>query len=208
MQNFAILRIEKIKTGGVLRGKLNHNLRMENVLNADPDIRNPELPAYNHQTTADAIKDYQRKMESITVPRKDSIIGLEYLLTASNEFFKGDNPRDLNEWVDENIRFLEDRHGKENILNVVFHMDEKTPHLHAVVIPALKNKDNPALIDKKSGKLRSKYNPLDRRINGKFFTGGRDALSKLQTQYASRMEKFNLSRGKKEKRQAAKRFKK
>ena len=41
----------------------------------------------------------------------------------------------LSEWINANIRWLEATFGKENLVSCVLHMDEKTPHLHATIIP-------------------------------------------------------------------------
>ena len=39
------------------------------------------------------------------------------------------------EWIKENYKFLAKEFGKENIVRFTLHLDEKTPHLHAVTIP-------------------------------------------------------------------------
>lgn len=41
----------------------------------------------------------------------------------------------MSEWINVNIRWLETTFGKENLVSCVLHMDEKTPHLHATIIP-------------------------------------------------------------------------
>ena len=41
----------------------------------------------------------------------------------------------LNSWIDANLKWLKDTFGEENLVSCVLHMDEKTPHLHATVVP-------------------------------------------------------------------------
>ena len=41
----------------------------------------------------------------------------------------------LDKWTDANLRWLKDTFGEENVVSCVLHMDEKTPHLHATVVP-------------------------------------------------------------------------
>ena len=43
------------------------------------------------------------------------------------------------EWQRANIKFLEDEYGKENIVKLELHRDEKTPHFHAIVVPLTKD---------------------------------------------------------------------
>ena len=64
-------------------------------------------------------------------------------------------------------------HGEENILCAYLHMDEKTPHIEAFILP----------IDKK-GKL-----------NCRSFLGGAQKLAELQTNYAKHNAHFGLKRG-------------
>lgn len=40
----------------------------------------------------------------------------------------------LDEWCRDNIEWLQNTFGKDNLVSVVLHMDEKTPHIHATVV--------------------------------------------------------------------------
>lgn len=109
--------------------------------------------------------------------RKDAVVTIEYLLTASPEFFEpGSKPqRDerLKNWCDAQIEFMKEKHGAENILCMYLHLDEKTPHIETYVLP----------IDPK-GKLNCRH-----------FLNGAKALSALQTSYADHNKPFGLQRG-------------
>lgn len=41
----------------------------------------------------------------------------------------------LDNWIDANLKWLRDTFGEDNLVSCVLHMDEKTPHLHATVVP-------------------------------------------------------------------------
>ena len=41
----------------------------------------------------------------------------------------------LDNWIDANLKWLKGTFGEENLVSCVLHMDEKTPHLHATVVP-------------------------------------------------------------------------
>lgn len=41
----------------------------------------------------------------------------------------------LDKWIEANLRWLYVTFGKENLVSCVLHMDEKTPHLHATIVP-------------------------------------------------------------------------
>lgn len=77
------------------------------------------------------------------------------------------------------VDWLKSTFGEGNIVAVDMHMDEKTPHLHAVIIPM------------KDGKL-----------NARHFTGGREKMTGLQDSYAEKMQSLQLERGVKTARQS------
>ena len=54
------------------------------------------------------------------------------VLTASPEFFEGLKGAQLDHWVAAQLEFLQKEHGSR-LRHVVFHQDEKTPHLHALI---------------------------------------------------------------------------
>lgn len=52
-------------------------------------------------------------------------------------FSSKDIPKDFDfeQWKKENVEWLQSYFGKDNVVSAVLHMDETTPHIHAVVIP-------------------------------------------------------------------------
>ncbi|MDR0604248.1 MAG: plasmid recombination protein [Bacteroidales bacterium] len=43
----------------------------------------------------------------------------------------------LDEWCNDNIGWLKQTFGKDNLVSAVLHMDEKMPHIHATIVPVV-----------------------------------------------------------------------
>lgn len=71
--------------------------------------------------------------------RSDAVVAIEYLLTASPEFFetgpKYERDKRLKSWCDSQLEFLKKKHGADNIMCAYLHLDEKTPHIEAYILP-------------------------------------------------------------------------
>lgn len=181
---FAICRIEKLKSSGNIGGLNSHLTRTMEVPNCDK-----ELSWLNHREVGsnDLNLDIQKRLEAAKIiPRKNAVLAVEHLLTASPEYFKlnkvqreGKKPnltgnvQDYNVFKSNAIEWLNERYGKENVVNITVHLDETTPHIHAIVVP----------IDSK-GKL-----------NARSFFGGRDKMREMQDSYANKMKPLGLVRG-------------
>lgn len=168
--SFAILRTEKLKTSEDIISSVKHTLRLIETKNADPKIKN--LILYGNENIAENINNRLEEIRenSQRKIRKDAVLCIEYLQTASPDFFK--NPEfNMAKWTEENVNFLKEKHGK-NLISCVLHLDETTPHIVSYVIP------------EKDGQL-----------NCKFYLGGKQKLSKLQDDYSEKMSIFDLKRG-------------
>ena len=97
--------------------------------------------------------------------RKDSVMMVETLITASPEFMNSLPPEEQKAYFAMALDFIAERVGKQNILSAVVHMDEKTPHMHLCFVPITPE-----------GKLSAKY-----------FLGNQKSLSEWQTAYHERM---------------------
>jgi hypothetical protein len=106
--------------------------------------------------------------------RKDAVIGLEYFVGASPQWFDGKTREQQDTYFHESIEWLKQRHGKENVVGWSIHRDETSPHLVAYVVP---------MSDRGT-------------LNAKQWTGGAAALSKMQTDFAKTVGARNdLERG-------------
>ena len=167
---YAIMRCEKIKNMGRLGGSFLHAFRERETLNADST------------RTADNVDYFARNAEEamtrakLTLPekiRKNGVIAVEYLFTASPEWFKTATSAQKKEFFDRSVDWLAEKYGRAHIITATVHNDETTPHLTAVVIP----------IDSR-GKL-----------NARGFIGGAEKLRKDQDTYAKAVSSLGLVRG-------------
>lgn len=183
---YAILRTAKLKTVGNLGGLNDHLHRLRETPNADQ-----ELTHQNRQLRGsdDLNADVQARLDAAgCMVRKNAVLAVEHLLTVSPEFLnfhKGEaNGRPAlvgssTDWErlvglrDRALEWVDERYGKENVVSAVLHLDEKTPHLHIVVVP----------IDKR-GKL-----------NCRSYLGGAEKMRAMQTSFAEKMEPLGLVRG-------------
>lgn len=101
----------------------------------------------------------------------------------------------LDDWGNDSLKWLQDTFGKENIVSVVLHMDEHTPHLHASIVPIVtgerrKAKSKPVEEGKRT--YRKKANAVrlcaDDLLN-------RDKMIGYHDSYAEAMSKYGLKRG-------------
>ncbi len=107
--------------------------------------------------------------------RKDAVKYLSLVLTGTHEDMAGlaTEPARLKHWQQANFDFVAKEYGEANIVRFTLHMDEKTPHLHAVVVPLT----------------------ADGRLSAKDLMGNKKSLSLQQDRYAEAMAPFALSRG-------------
>jgi hypothetical protein len=174
----AICRISKCKSSGSATGKTQHNYREREVLNADPERQhlNQEYINLEQKSIWDIATE---RIEEAGVKRKvkpDAVRAVEMILTASADFFERDAQGislDIRggEWLQKNMEFLDARYGK-NVVALTLHQDEKTPHLHVIIVPLTE----------------------DNRLSAKEVFTPR-TLRALQTDYAKAMEIFGLERG-------------
>ena len=97
----------------------------------------------------------------------------------------------LSEWINANIRWLEDTFGKDNLVSCVLHMDEKTPHLHATIIPIVTTERKRREREGQKKYRTSKGGP---RLSADDVMH-RSMLTKYQDSYGKAMKDFGLERG-------------
>jgi hypothetical protein len=182
----AVFRTAKLKTFGNIGGLNAHCERTMDVPNADKELQ----PFNKHKIgSADMVADVKARMLEANIDienlRKNGVLAFEVVLSASPEFFDlkktneggkiGLSLRNVNEaqaWVNQSTNWLKEEFGA-NLVSVHLHNDEKTPHIHAVVVP----------IDPKG------------RMNCSHFLGDKIKLAKMQDRYADSVKSLGLERG-------------
>jgi len=67
----------------------------------------------------------------------------------------------LDEWCKDNIEWLQDTFGNDNVVSAVLHMDEKTLHIHATVVPIVQGERRKAKQEENNGKKKYRKKPKD-----------------------------------------------
>jgi hypothetical protein len=135
---FVVLHIQKPK--GNDSGTTAHIERTVSPANADPErtYLNKEFIEFpdgvDNRTQA-----IQHRIENAGIKRKIShnqVRALQIMLSGTPEDMQRiQNTGKLDEWCKDNIEWLQETFGKDNLVSAVLHMDEKTPHIHATVVP-------------------------------------------------------------------------
>ena len=203
--SYAIFRSESINTIKDLGQIGAHNKRDKKAYKSNPDIdisrtKNnidivPLSEKYSHgfyNLVKDYKKEYEEKQLTTREDRRkslddsNSVVADELMFTSDNEFFKNMSKKDIKKWADTCMDFVYEDLGYEKwqVLHATVHMDEKTPHLHCVVVPLIKK------FDKRTN--TEKYT-----ISKKHYMKSGEYISKLQDKYWQRMNDngFKLERG-------------
>ena len=131
-------------------------------------------------------RENRKKSFNQMLNKSKSVVADELLFTATNEFFKDMSREDMLLWANTCMEFVYNDLGytKEQVLHSVVHLDEKTPHIHCVVIPLIKKYDK-------------RTNTERYTISKKQYIKDKIHLSELQDKYHKRLNDkgFDLERG-------------
>ena len=209
--NYAIFRCKSINTLADLSHIGSHNKREKESYKSNPDIRiedsinNIELVKCNkkyrekfYEITKEYKKEHDEKMKTIRQDRyktfdqmvddSKSCVADEMIFTSGPEFFKDMTKEEILKWANGCMEFVYKDLGytKEQVIQSVLHLDEKTPHIHCVVVPLVKK------FDKRVNKERYSISKRD-------YIKDQNYLSILQDKYCFRLNNlgFKLERGEK-----------
>ena len=170
MANYAIMRCKKLTGMGSVASALQHCYRERETPNADAE-RTPE----NYCSVSQSADEAMGKLRELLPEkrRKDAVLAVEYVMTASPEWWNEATPRQQAEFFARSEQWLEKKYGKDRVVAAVVHRDEATPHLSAFVVPLTQ----------------------DGRLSAKEFIGGRSKMREDQSTYAESVKKLGLERG-------------
>ncbi len=138
---YAVLHMEK--TSGTDAAMSAHIERTIKPKDADENRThlNRELIRFPNGVN-NRIQAIQHRLDTAGLTRKignNQVRAIRVLLTGTHENMKRiTNEGRLDEWCSDNLRYLADTFGRENIVSAVLHMDEQTPHIHATLVPIVK----------------------------------------------------------------------
>ena len=139
---YAILRFAKYKGPEIGRIEA-HDERTKEKYASNPDVDtsrsrlNFRLVKPRRSYRAEAEKQIA---EAGCRARKDSVRVVETLITASPEFFANKKPREVKEFFEYALEFIQRKQSPETIISAVVHVDEKTPHMHLCFVPLTEDK--------------------------------------------------------------------
>lgn len=129
-----------------------------------------------------AITKVTKQIESKTgkKTRKDAVVLLDGLFTASPEFFEGKTTQEIKKYFEDCLDFYVKEYcqgDKTRVLNAVIHLDEATPHMQVASIPVYTSESG-------------------NRLNAKIIMGNKTDYRKRQDRFFDAVScKYGLERG-------------
>ena len=167
---YAIMRAKKLANMGSVAASMQHCYRERETHNAD-QVRTPDNQHLGAKSTDEAMGKLRALLPEKR--RKDAVLMVEYVMTASPEWFDKATPEQEKAFFQRSLQWLTDKYGADRIITASIHRDEATPHLSAFVVPLTQ----------------------DKRLSAKEFIGSRDKMRADQTSYAGCVADLGLERG-------------
>lgn len=167
----AIMRFDKAHTKTEISHKIAHNTRTKEVRNADKD-REHLNKTFNYYADIHArIKELEKQHKKVAGKKaqKNAVRVLEAIITSDSKYFKNHSAE---EYFKQSEDWLKSIFGEENILQVCYHFDEKTPHAHILLTPI-----------------------RDSKFNCKSYINGKFSLRGLQNSFHNSVKHLGLERG-------------
>ena len=193
---YAVLHLDKAK--GADSGMSAHIERTIHPKNADPSRThlNRELIQFPDGVT-NRTQAIQHRLDTAGLKRKianNQVRAIRILLTSTHEdMMQIEKEGRLDEWCQDNIDWLRKTYGIDNVVSVVLHMDESTPHLHATVVPIVQIERQRKKKEQEVKRTYRKKAPAPRLCADDVMS--RANLKRYQNTYAEVMQKYGLQRG-------------
>lgn len=164
------MRCKKLAALGSVTASMQHCYRERETHNADEE-RTPDNQHLGAKSTDEAMGKLRALLPEKR--RKDAVLAVEYVMTASPEWFDKATPEQEKAFFQRSLQWLADKYGADRIVTASIHRDEATPHLSAFVVPLTQ----------------------DKRLSAKEFIGSREKMRADQTSYAGCVADLGLERG-------------
>lgn len=179
-----------------------HIARTKMPPNAIPELTylNEELVEFS-EGVADRTEAINHRLEHAGLTRKigtNQVRVIRVMLTGTQE----DMQRIVQEgrlkaWCADNLEWLRQTFGAENVVSAVLHMDEATPHIHAAVVPIVTSERRKVQKEQTNEPNRRKYR-MKSTARPRLCADdvmSRVKLKEYQDTYAAAMAKYGLQRG-------------
>lgn len=173
----AILRATKLHRLDEIAGACAHQQRSKDTPNANPAGEVRLIAGYS-----DAVVGARTRLAEVNgTIRSNAVLAIEVIMSASSHYFRPDSAvygehdqQRTDIWTRHSMDWLRAEWGEDNIASARLHLDEATPHVHAIIVP----------IDPATGRLNAR-----RWMNGKLL------LSAMQDRYADAVADLGIRRG-------------
>ena len=195
---YAVLHLEKAKgTDSRMSAHIERTVHPKNADRTRTHL-NRELVQFP-EGVRNRTQAIAHRVETAGIRRKvgtNQVRAIRVLLTGSNRDMKQiEADGRLDDWCNDSLQWLRETYGEQNLVSAVLHMDEKTPHIHATVIPIVTGERRKAGQEEQNGKKKyRKKNPQDVRLCADDVMA-RHRLKHYQDTYAQAMNKYGLQRG-------------
>lgn len=179
-RRYVTMRFKRIKTWSHAYHVRRHNTREMECHHLEAGAPKPELLI----GTADISGSIRRVMDDYGVkPRKGAVLALEFVVSTSREVFDDLSDPDRDDRIRQltlcTLRAFRARFRVlGQIVSMALHLDERTPHIHLVVVPLIR--------DEGSNRVR---------LSAKEVIGGRGDMAREQTRFARFFAEMGLERG-------------
>lgn len=138
---YAVLHMEKTSgTDAAMSAHIERTIKPKNADESRTHL-NRELITFPDgvESRTQAIK---YRLDTAGLTRKignNQVRAIRVLLTGTHDDMERITNEDrLDEWCSDNLKYLADTFGRENIVSAILHMDEQTPHIHSTLVPKVK----------------------------------------------------------------------
>lgn len=170
MANMAIMRCKKLVSMGSVASALQHCYRERETPNA-ASTKTPKNEHRESKSTDEAMGRIRGLLPEKR--RKDAVLAVEYVMSASPEWWQGASKQQQNEFFNRAHNWLAKKYGADRVVTASIHRDETSPHLSAFVVPLTQ----------------------DGRLSAKDFIGNRTKMRDDQTSFADDVRDLGLHRG-------------
>ena len=195
---YAVLHLEKAKgADGAMSTHIERTVHPKNADRMRTHL-NRELVQFP-EGVKNRTQAIAHRIETAGIRRKvgtNQVRAIRVLLTGSNKDMKQmEADGRLDEWCNDSLQWLRETYGERNLVSAVLHMDEKTPHIHATIVPIVTGERRKAKKEEQNGKKKyRKKSTQDVRLCADDVMA-RHKLKHYQDTYAQAMGKYGLQRG-------------
>lgn len=132
---YVVFRFSKLKDAGKINAAHGHNSRIRPTHNANPSVQNVVIKPCD-----DAYLSVIKTIGNQTI-RKNAVLAMEIIISASPRYFRPECPEKYGFWDDDKLKLW--REAMEpwilakfpNAVSVILHLDEATPHYQVLDVP-------------------------------------------------------------------------